>query len=474
MFRVGFEAGCFVSTGVALCIAASLPSSILHLSCPSQMTAMADSTPQISSLSIHSTRNNPIDLTHDDEEPGAVQYHSPRSKRAYSDSYDSRSAEQCPPSRYQTISPSTVLDNAIFPSSTPDHHPPPQSPVPQLSNSSPYPEPYRPPYLNQMNHMNYMNHNQPSRQQSLQPPQLSRHFYQHGQHMQHMHPTPPPFPQGFRPPPPPPLPYLSPAGSVGHQVIDLTDSPSPPPAAAYNVPPGLHPVNPDDPPKTPVCIGQLVVNALVLYPISYLLPRDQSQDFEWASVRLQYEHNPHRMGNSETIHIRTPSDRTQNGEIISGDNFAVVEQKVATGLGGMLGKGLIRLEARIRRGNPNVRVTIFWLVCGNSCFFCYSYPYCHFRCSCTPQRETSWLLATICNSAICCWIIQAPPLMIVVSRHIVTSTHTVHHREVTTGLFCSITGCMGLVEHHLQDGPNLQWGGVKMSNGHKLMNFSST
>lgn len=307
---------------------------------------MADSTPQISTLSIHSSRNNPIDLTHDDEE---AQYHSPRSKRAYSDSLDSRSTDHCSPSRYQTNSPSTTLrsTNAIFPSSTPDHPPPPQSPTPQLNYSSPYPEPYRPPY---MNHITHMNHNPPSRQQSLQPPPLSRHYYQHSQHM---HPTPPPFPQGLRPP----LPHLSSSGSIGHQVIDLTDSPSPPPATPYNVPPGLYPVNPDDPPKTPVCIGQLQVNALVLYPISYLLPRDQSQEVEWASVRLQYEHNPHRMGNSETIHIRTPSDRTPNGEIISGDNFAVVEQKVATSLGGMLGKGLIRLEARIRRGKPNVRIS---------------------------------------------------------------------------------------------------------------------
>lgn len=313
---------------------------------------MADSTPPISTLSIHSSRNNPIDLTHDDEEPTAAQYHSPRSKRAYSDSLDSRSTDHCSPSRYQTNSPSTTLrsTNAIFPSSTPDHPPPPQSPTPQLNYSSPYPEPYRPPY---MNHIAHMNHNLPPRQQSLQPPPLSRHYYQPGQHM---YPTPPPFPQGLRPP----LPHLSSSGSLGHPVIDLTDSPSPPPAAAYNVPPGLYPVNPDDPPKTPVCIGQLQVNALVLYPISYLLPRDQSQEAEWASVRLQYEHNPHRMGNSETIHIRTPSDRTPNGEIISGDNFAVVEQKVATSLGGMLGKGLIRLEARIRRGKPNVRVCLLF------------------------------------------------------------------------------------------------------------------
>jgi hypothetical protein len=63
------------------------------------------------------------------------------------------------------------------------------------------------------------------------------------------------------------------------------------------------------------------------------------------------------MANLETIHIRTPTERSPNGDIVPGEAFAVIEQKVATSLGGMLGKGLIRLEAKIRRGNPNVRLS---------------------------------------------------------------------------------------------------------------------
>ena len=46
----------------------------------------------------------------------------------------------------------------------------------------------------------------------------------------------------------------------------------------------------------------------------------------------------------------------QAGETKPGDNFAVVEQKAATVLGPMLGKGLIRLDGRVRRGQPKVRI----------------------------------------------------------------------------------------------------------------------
>lgn len=116
----------------------------------------------------------------------------------------------------------------------------------------------------------------------------------------------------------------------------------------------------DVPPKTPVCIGQLTVTALVLYPISYLerqtSPAISPTEVEWATVRLQYDaalkqRNPNA---EETIHIRTPSSRTPSGEVVAGENFGVVEQKVATVLGPMLGRGLIRLDAKVRRGVPSV------------------------------------------------------------------------------------------------------------------------
>lgn len=347
---LAWKENCFVSD----CVTQHIPTSpasppLFHLFSPSlPMAATTDSAPQISNLSIHS-RNNPIDLTNDDEELAPPQYHSPRSKRARPDVLDSRltTDQYPPPSRYSTDSPPTTFSTHST-SSTPnsDYFPlrPESSTNPHMNSSSAFMDPYRPSFVGP-NLPLLMDKYPPPRPQYPHVPQYPQQPPPPAQYMQRNTPAPPAVRQL--------LPPLSTPNS-GRQVIDLTDSPSPPPSAAHNVPPGLTPINPDDPPKTPVCIGQLSVNALVLYPIAYLMPRDPSQECEWAAVRLQYEHNPHRVGNSETIHIRTPSDRTPNGDIILGDNFAVVEQKVATSLGGMLGKGLIRLEAKIRRGKPNV------------------------------------------------------------------------------------------------------------------------
>ena len=163
-----------------------------------------------------------------------------------------------------------------------------------------------------------------------------------------------------------PYPPQSHSQDYSRQVIDLTNSPSPPPMSR---PPSQPPqqasivqqtqpsLPPDLPPKTPVCIGQLTVTALVLYPINYLQPQCNSGplDAEWAPVRMNYEHNAARPDNSETIHIRTPNMTNADGEAVPGESFGVVEQKVATYLGPMLGKGLIRLDGKVRRGPPNVR-----------------------------------------------------------------------------------------------------------------------
>lgn len=137
-------------------------------------------------------------------------------------------------------------------------------------------------------------------------------------------------------------------------VIDLTSTPSPPPMMA----PMLNSLPPDLPLKTPVCIGQLQVTALVLYPIQYLTPSEHGgPDAEWACVRTQYEHCPQKAPNSqETIHIKSPNWKTPMGENIVGETFGVVEQKVASALGPMLGKQLIRVEARVRRGGVNVYI----------------------------------------------------------------------------------------------------------------------
>jgi hypothetical protein len=146
-------------------------------------------------------------------------------------------------------------------------------------------------------------------------------------------------------------------------VIDLTSAPTPPPLLP--APPPMMTAQGNLPPdlalKTPVCIGQLQVTALVLYPIAYLNPSDHGgPDAEWATVRTQYVHDPKKPAAAqETVQIRSPNWRNHLGENIAGENFGVVEQKVATALGPMLGKGLIRVEARVRRGRPNVSVVMF-------------------------------------------------------------------------------------------------------------------
>ncbi|KAH9942925.1 P-loop containing nucleoside triphosphate hydrolase protein [Amylocystis lapponica] len=166
-------------------------------------------------------------------------------------------------------------------------------------------------------------------------------------------------------PPPPPTPSIYPSqtsnavpSSSTRQIIDLTTSPSPSPAP-YQHPPQQTPANfPNDlPPKTPVCIGQLTVTALVLYPIGYLQPQEHvGSDMDWVPVRLHYEHTPNKVGAQETIHIKTPSSKSPTGEVVQGEVFGVVEQKAATHLGPLLGKGLIRLDAKVRRGVRNLSI----------------------------------------------------------------------------------------------------------------------
>ena len=156
-------------------------------------------------------------------------------------------------------------------------------------------------------------------------------------------------------------------GHSSHNVIDLTSSPSPspaplPPPPTLPQPPQFpsaqHPTLESALPKTPVCIGRLDVTALIVYPSAYLdiSPSEPSgSEPVWGPVRLQYERSSHHPGSEDTVSIMTPNKRTQHGEIHPGENFAVIERRVASVLGPMLGKGLIRVDSRIRRGNRHVR-----------------------------------------------------------------------------------------------------------------------
>lgn len=161
-------------------------------------------------------------------------------------------------------------------------------------------------------------------------------------------------------------------GQSAHTVIDLTSSPSPSPAP--RLPPPAFPQPPQFSPsaqpitfetaslRTPVCIGRLDVTALILYPSTYLeisISEPSSSDPVWGPVRLQYERTPHHPGSEDTVHIKTPNRRGPHGEIHPGEDFAIVEQRVASILGPMLGKGLIRVDSRIRKGNRHVRVLRF-------------------------------------------------------------------------------------------------------------------
>ncbi|KAI0322699.1 SNF2 family N-terminal domain-containing protein [Amylostereum chailletii] len=205
----------------------------------------------------------------------------------------------------------------------------------------------------------------------------------HGHHPQYPPPPPfyPPFVQGsssshpYRPPfAGPPTPMSTPSASSqlhasprippASNFIDLTSSPSPspkptprpvPPVAGSPSPNTQVPLPDSMPPKTPVCIGQLNVNALILYPTNYLqsTPEHPHPEQDWALVRLNYERNETRPGNEDTIHILTPA---RKGDSQPGENFGIVEQKVSSILGPMLSKGLIRLDTRVKRGMPNLPI----------------------------------------------------------------------------------------------------------------------
>lgn len=150
-------------------------------------------------------------------------------------------------------------------------------------------------------------------------------------------------------------PGQTPTPSTSRQVIDLTRTPSPAPAPQF-MQSGPMSLPQDLSPRTPVCIGQLVSTALILYPVPYLQSQESASnpDPEWAPVRFSYEQDLSKPTDQDTVHIKTLNIRSPTGEVFPSENFGVLAQKVATHLGPLLGKGLIRLDGKVRRGIPNV------------------------------------------------------------------------------------------------------------------------
>lgn len=200
-------------------------------------------------------------------------------------------------------------------------------------------------------------------------------------HLHHPRPQPAPLPQKAK----------SRRGHV-RQVIDLTSSPSPPPVPAAPplvVPPHLPPhmaIHPhmqqpmlhqtnlpsDVDPRTPVCIGQLATTLLILYPHDYVTvrPNDPSQPLrsfdDFAPVILKYDPaGRERSANGdETINAIPPSPiRVDDSEDPFANTCGVVVQKVANVIGPMLGKGLIKVEAHVKRNNQPVSINAFYIKC---------------------------------------------------------------------------------------------------------------
>lgn len=116
-----------------------------------------------------------------------------------------------------------------------------------------------------------------------------------------------------------------------------------------------------------VCIGQLTATALILYPVPYVCPKpDQplaslpaATSDGYVPVRLKYDdaskrrqRNPSQTA-EETIQIQVPHYKggTSGTESLGGEEFGVVEQRIATVLGPLMAKVLIRLEAHVRRAS---------------------------------------------------------------------------------------------------------------------------
>ncbi|KAG7099012.1 hypothetical protein E1B28_000896 [Marasmius oreades] len=161
------------------------------------------------------------------------------------------------------------------------------------------------------------------------------------------------FPDRHQAPRLPPLPSLPSQSSRSSdsvsKVIDLTGStPSPPPPPLSHVSPSFLIPYEELSPRTPVCIGQLHSQALILYPCEYVHTTDLSCE-EWVPVKFEYEYDPSKP-RPETLHIKSFPVRSPTGQTIEGERFGFADQKTAITVGGMLSRGLVRLEAKVRKG----------------------------------------------------------------------------------------------------------------------------
>lgn len=162
---------------------------------------------------------------------------------------------------------------------------------------------------------------------------------------------------------PPPVSY----SGLQNTAIDLTGTPSPPATVSGSTPVPTTPKQ--DTGRTVMCIGELSVTALILYPIRYLAPSNTTSDATPATatipatclVKLRYDSAKKRIGQT----IGAPSDDyTVNISSLStptspGEDFGVVDQKAANALAPIMERGLIRIEARVFKGSENVRFIIF-------------------------------------------------------------------------------------------------------------------
>ncbi|CEL53826.1 hypothetical protein RSOLAG1IB_06607 [Rhizoctonia solani AG-1 IB] len=174
------------------------------------------------------------------------------------------------------------------------------------------------------------------------------------------------------------------AGVQKNTAIDLTGTPSPPAAATTSAPvastssTNAAPASSTPSTTTPatsttaapkiegrtvMCIGEISVTALILYPIRYLAPSNTASDATPATstmpatcvVKLRYDASKKRMGslvgsnsNDQTINIASPTTSAGPGE-----DFGVVDQKAANVLAPLMERGLIRTEARVVKGSEN-------------------------------------------------------------------------------------------------------------------------
>ena len=163
--------------------------------------------------------------------------------------------------------------------------------------------------------------------------------------------------EGFINVPAPIRDYLSPRGPKSFPFLSATKDSSPSSELqSWNI-------SSDLPSMAPVCIGELAANALIQDQADYLIVDGErlssDSEEEWMPVSLIYEHGPSEM--QDTICIRTPASAGSKVELPRDEPLGVVEQKIASKLGPMLGRGSIRVEARIHKESLNVSSNEFLL-----------------------------------------------------------------------------------------------------------------